>query len=155
MKKEFFFIAFCLTLFSSCIGNLGFIYKKHLVGNYYLTASDVIEQCALSYHNEKTDGHNWGEIIGSTVFSVGFNEKFLIAKQGAISYKERDRFHILPWRKEERVIGDIRYYILPIEKNMNWKTKNGLMGPLTELEFQEKRNALGINALTFSFNVDI
>jgi len=35
---------------------------------------------------------------------------------------------------------------------MNWKTKNGLIGPLTLEEFKEKRKELGIpDSVTFTF----
>ena len=157
--KMLFFLSFLLLSLSTCVGGFGFVFKEHLFGNYYLTAPDDIEQCALSYRSESYSdiyGGNFGGIvIDETVFAVGYNEKYLIAKQCKISYRENGKFLIL-WTDYERIVGNIRYYILPIEEEgMNWRTKNGLIGPLDSLAFENKRKELGISDLKFTKNIDI
>ncbi len=135
--------SFLLLSLSACIGGFGFVYEEHLFGNYYLIAVDVIEQCSLSYHT-KDDGDNYGTVIDETVFAVGYNDKYLIAKQyysthwgGAIDKSK------------------IRYFILPLKEGMDWETKNGLMSTRDSLAFENKRKELGISNLKFTKEVDL
>ena len=85
------FLSFLLVNLSACIGGFGFALKKHLFGNYYLTAVDIIEQCGLSYRSESYSdiwgGNFGGTVIGQTVFAVGYNDKYLIAKQYCIEIR--------------------------------------------------------------------
>jgi hypothetical protein len=140
--RMLFFLSFLLVSLSACIGGFGFALEKHLFGNYYLTAPDVIEQCALTYH-AKTDVDIYGGIIRATVFAVGYNEKYLIAKQYYNPNGTPDK-------------SQIRYYILPLlDGSMDWKTKNGLIGTRDSLKFEEMRKELGISDLKFTKKIDI
>ncbi|MBK9282761.1 MAG: DUF3997 domain-containing protein [Sphingobacteriaceae bacterium] len=64
---------------------------------------------------------------------MGYNDKYMIVKQYPRTFPNAPNKTI------------INYYILPFKKGMNWRTKNGLIGPLTESEFKEKRKELGIS----------
>ena len=137
-----FFLSFLLITLSACIGGFGFVLKEHLFGNYYLVATDGIEGCGLSYHTE-SDGPNYSDIISQTVFAVGYNEKYLIAKQYYYphgGYLDKSK---------------IKYYILPLKEGMDWETKNGLIGTRDSLAFENMRKNLGISELKFTKKIDI
>ena len=157
MRKIICLLCFCILLFNSCIGGFGFIFKKHLFGNYYLIATDDIEDCCLSHHKE-TDENNWGEVIEPTVFAVGFNSHYLIAKQYYHPFYDTDTPLSSSYSTYEVIRPDknnIRYYILPIKEDMNWRTLNGLLGPLSYDDFEAKRRELGISDIEFSVEIDI
>lgn len=120
-----------LLLLLSCSGNMGFAYQEKIVGNYYLIAIDNIDQCGISYH-KPSDGPDYGLIITETVFAVGYNNNFMIIKQHPRTW---------PSPPNKKITN---YYILPIKNEMNWRTNNGLIGPLTEGEFIENRKKLQI-----------
>jgi len=117
-----------LGLFSSC---MGLAIKENIVGNYYLVATDVDEDLSLSYH-EPADGDNYGTFISATVFAVGYNEKYIIVKQHPRTFPN-------PPNK-----GITNFFILPLSKGFNWRTNNGLIGPLTLEQFNAKRKELNI-----------
>jgi hypothetical protein len=142
VKISFLLLLLSLSL-NACLGGFGFIFKEHLFGNYYLTAPDVIEQCNLTYRSE-TYGDSYGTIIGQTVFAIGYNDKYLIAKR---YYQEN------PDGRLDK--SKIQYYILPLKDGMNWRTENGLIGPLDSLTFENMRKELGVSGLKFTKQVDI
>jgi hypothetical protein len=142
VRMSFFLLLLLLSL-NACIGGFGFALKEHLFGNYYLVATDAIEWCHLSYHTENDKVNFGGTIIGKTVFAVGYNDKYLIAKR---YYQEN------PDGTLDK--SEIAYYILPLKEGMNWRTKNGLIGPLDSLTFEKKRKDLGISELKFTKEVD-
>jgi len=123
-----FFLFFALLLFLSCNSGV----RKNFLGNYYIVAPDLDEQTALSYH-EPSDGLAYGDVIGATVFAVGYNKAYIIAKQ----HPNGDR-HIT------------NYFILPVKKGFNWKNNNGLMGPLSLNQFEQKQLELHIKPIQFS-----
>lgn len=126
-----------MCLLSGCIGGLGFVTEDHILGNYYLVAPDDDIQLSLSYH-EPSDGDNYGTFIIGTVFAVGYNEKYIIVKQ----HPNNNR-------------NVTNYFILPLIKGFNWRTNNGLLGPLTLDQFNEKRKELNIpDSLKFTIVKD-
>lgn len=137
MKIKIWYIVLIFVIFSCS----GFALKKHVVGNYYLIATDVVEDIDLCYYEPK-DNQNYGSITGSTIFAIGFNNKYIIAKQHPRTFPNPPD------------TTQTNYYILPIKSSMDWRSKNGLMGPLTLEQFNEKRKELNIpKELTFN-NVD-
>ncbi|NEW85145.1 MAG: DUF3997 domain-containing protein [Mariniphaga sp.] len=108
-----------------------FVIKKNIVGNYYLIATDTEDDLGLAYH-EPEDGQNYATIVDATVFTIGFNDKFINVKQHPRTFPNPPDLNIT------------NYYILPLKKGMDWKIKNGLIGPLTLDEFNEKRKELNI-----------
>ena|SRR3982750_2229886 len=124
-------------LAQGCIGGFGFVYKEHLFGNYYLIETDEV-QMSLSYHAPE-DGSNYGGVIPETVFAVGFNEKYIIVKQHPRSF---------PKHPDKKITN---YYIVPVTDGFNYRTMNGMCGPLTLNQFSEKRIELGIpDSLNFT-----
>lgn len=125
------------TIFLVLTGCSGLALKEKIIDNYYLIATDVDEDCGLSYH-EPSDGSNYAGIIDATVFSVGYNDKYMIIKQHPRTF---------PNPPDKKITN---YYILPLKKGMDWKNKNGLMGPLSLEKYNEKRKELNIPiSLTF------
>ncbi|GHT80158.1 hypothetical protein AGMMS50262_24230 [Bacteroidia bacterium] len=139
----FLFLSFLLLSVRACIGGFGFVFKEHLFGNYYLVATDIIEGCTLCYHTEN-DGDIYGNVIEQTVFAVGYNERYLIAKR----YYHKDWEGTLDKSK-------IKYYILPLLEGMDWWTKNGMTETTDSLNFENMRKELGINDLKFTKKIDI
>lgn len=135
MKQRILYLLI-LSLLSGC---LGFDIKQKVVGNYYLIATDEEEQLSLSYC-EPSDQNGCGGIIEGTVFAVGFNANYIIVKQHP---------RIFPNPPNKNITN---YYILPLKDTMNWRTKNGLIGPLTLDQFNEKRKELNIpDSLKFTY----
>ncbi|HEX4850918.1 MAG TPA: hypothetical protein VFV08_08940, partial [Puia sp.] len=89
------FFAFLLT------GCMNAVSRQEIVKNFYLMTVDVEEQSSLTYGDEK-DGGNYGIVIGPAVFAVGYNDRFIIAKQH-------------PWAAGKAVNKAVtNYYILPV-----------------------------------------
>jgi uncharacterized protein YxeA len=136
MKTIIYLIIFLIL--TNCIGGGGFVIDEKVTGNYYLTATDVIEQLSLSYHTEDM-GDIYGKVIGETVFSVGFNNKYIIVKQH-------------PTIEDKSNLKITNYYILPLKEKMDWKTNNGLIGPITLDKFNLTCKELHIEDIKFAIN---
>jgi hypothetical protein len=135
MKIQSLFLIIVLELFQGC---LGADINDHLFGNYYLVAADDDNQLAFSYHTPE-DESTYLTIIPATVFAVGYNQNYFIVKQHPYLFAKPPNKQIT------------NYFILPIKKDFNFKTMNGLIGPLTLDEFKLKRHELEIpDSLTFS-----
>ena len=135
MKRLLYLII--VLVFSHC---RGLVIKEKIIDNYYFAAADSPEQTALCHHT-KDDGPHYGIIIKPTVFAAGYNKDYIIAKQHPREWPD------LP----DKSITN--YYIVPRKEEINnWTEYYGLIiGPLTELEFKEKRKELGIpDEVTFS-----
>jgi len=127
-----------LLLLSGCED---LVVKNQIVENYYLVASDDPTKTCLSYHELSED--NFGCIIDASVFAVGHNDNFMIIKQHPFTFSNPPNKSIT------------NYYILPLLPGMNWRTKNGLVGPRSEAEFGMKRKELGLpDTLTFTKVLD-
>ena len=98
----------------------------HLIGYYYLTAPDDDTQCSLTFH-EPSDGGTYSGIVNQTVFSVGFNGKYIIVKQHP---------------DDNRKI--INYFIVPIQDHLTRENINTVFGPLNYDRFIAKRHELMI-----------
>lgn len=134
MKFNFLF----LLVFSLLIGCQGVAIKEKIEGNYYLIATDAEEDLSLTYH-EAADENNYGTIINATVFAIGHNNEYIIAKQHPRNF---------PNPPDKSITN---FFILPIKKKFDWKTNNDLLGPLTLEQFNEKRKELNIsNDLKFT-----
>jgi hypothetical protein len=134
MKKAILYLSSLMVFF----GCQDLAIKEKIIENYYLVAADDSEGTTLSYH-DYSDGNNYSGIIEATVFAVGYNDNYLIIKQHPC---------ILPNPPDKTTTN---YYILPLKKGMDWRTKNGLIGPLTLEQFNEQRKELHIgNEVTFT-----
>ena len=70
-------ITFILTIAGLCSCGQPAVHK-HLTDEFYLTAPDLIEQLSVSYHYS---GASYSNMVNETVVAVGYNDKFIIAKQ--------------------------------------------------------------------------
>ena len=135
-------IVLYLLILNCITGCGGFAVKEKIIDNYYLIALDETEQMSLDYIEEEYSdilgGTNYPTIINSTVFGVGFNDKYMIIEQHP---------RVFPYPCDKSITN---YYILPIKKGMNWRTKNGLIGPLSKDQFNQKRKELNIENISFT-----
>ncbi|MFM9839312.1 MAG: DUF3997 domain-containing protein [Cyclobacteriaceae bacterium] len=122
MRKIFF-----LMLVVNCSG---LAIKEKVIGNYYLVAADDGAGCILSYH--EGDEYNYDGIIEATVFAVGWNNKFIIAKQHPRTFPHPPNKNIT------------NYFILSINEKSDQKNGEALFGPLTLEQFNVKRKKLGV-----------
>ena len=88
-------------------GCQGLVIKKNIKDNYYLVAVDMDEQLAIAQPFSES---MYNEIITATVFAVGYNDKYLIAKQ-----------HPFKFPDENKAITN--YYIMPFVNPMYSKPK--------------------------------
>ena len=126
MEKAFYVVI--LTALVSCSR---FAIEEKIIDNYYLIATDTGEDCKLDYR-EPADEDSYGTIIGATVFAVGHNDEYIIAKQHPRTFP----------KPPDKTITN--YFILRVKKSMDWRSKDGQFGPLTLEQFNGKRNELGI-----------
>ena len=129
----FFFLILFLT---SCM-DLGSTPSKHVVGEFYILLPDPAGQITLSYQNQDNKGSYWG-VVGAMVFSVGYNEKYIIAKQHPQTFPKSPNLKIT------------NYYIVPIDMYVA-KTHQVPIGPLTLEQFNEKRKELNIEKVKFAW----
>jgi hypothetical protein len=116
---------------------MGLVIKKNIIGNYYLTAPDDDLQLSLAYGKPNEDFYSG--IIESTVFAVGYNKDYIIAKQHPRKFPN----------DLDRTITN--YYILPITNNYKWN----LIGPLTLIEFNSEKKRLKISkSLNFTIEFE-
>jgi hypothetical protein len=120
-------IIFIIMIMSFLLGCQGFVKNDKLIGNYGLVAvDDDIQSCLCHFDPAQKDG--CVPVVTQTVYSIGFNSKYIIAQQHP---------------NNNRKI--INYFIVPVNyKNKHWGDNFGSIGPLTLEQFNEKRKELGI-----------
>jgi hypothetical protein len=110
-------------------------YKKTIANGYTLYAYEADEDMSLAHF----DKYGALEIITPTVFSIGYNKDFIIAKQHPTIYPD----------KENKSITN--YFIVPIKQPVKWTNTDIAIGPLTEDAFWKWRKKLNIpDTLTFT-----
>jgi len=120
---------------------MGFDTKEKVIGNYYLVAVDDEAELSLDYC-DPADQNGCGGVIESTVFAVGYNEKYIIVKQHPRTF---------PNPPDKEVTN---FFIVPIKEGFNYRTMNNLIGPLTLEQFNTKRKELNISNLKFAIEKD-
>ena len=124
-RMSIFVVAVIATLFfAGCDA-----YHKHLVGPYILAAVDVEEQMSVYY--DLGDGASIGR-IEPVVFSVGWNKRYIVAKQHPGGNRSVTDFYYLDMTKDSK-------YADPT---------NSVVGPLTEAGFMQKQRELGLPSFT-------
>jgi hypothetical protein len=135
MEIRFKIITILLMIFFFTIVSCDNMFDIHIIGRYYLSTIDgVEEQMGLQY---RIDYQNTVGVVGEKVFAVGFNEKYIIAKQHP------------PYHNTI-----INYFIVPIYKEYTYWPEKGVIGPLTLEKFNEKRKELQISD-DVKFSIDI
>ncbi len=104
-------------------------YTKSLNDRYYLEARDINENMELCYLDENGYGFT---IIFRTIYAVGQNESFIIAKQHPDGLRTKTN-----------------YYIIPIKEKISNKVEDNILGPMTQKEFIQKKQEIGISNLDF------
>lgn len=130
-----YFLLFCFfaftSLFQSCIFSA---HNEKLNAGYFLSAFDVDEDMIISFRYRDYDI----EIIEATVFAVGQNDEFIIAKQ-------HPKLSTIEMNKKV-----INYFIIPLKKKISQSPEKNIYGPLTLEEFKQKRKELNIEHLDFT-----
>ncbi len=119
------FILIILILQNSCDS-----YTIHIKYNYYIEATDIIEQSNISFK----DNTGYTFIVPAAVFAAGANKNFIIAKQHPCK----------PGDTPNKKITN--YYIIPLKNKISEKPVENKIGPLTKSEFEFQRKKLGISA---------
>lgn len=114
----------CVIL-SSC----GFAHDEPLTGNYCLIATDLLEQMSISYSFE--NGSAVGR-IDETVFAVGWDQRYIVAKQHPNNNRALTNYYYLEMAKDSP-------YADPRES---------VTGPLTAQQFASKQNELKLPPFT-------
>lgn len=129
MKGCRFILLISVSLLLSCFGSE--FSREKIIGNYYLTSTDNYQRDIYIDLKLKT-----GDFIGvlpSKVFSVGNNEKYIIAKQHPFLYPTTTNVKVT------------YYYIIPIYYHPTLWPEKGIIGPLTLHEFEQRTKQLKIN----------
>ncbi|HMF70097.1 MAG TPA: DUF3997 domain-containing protein [Flavitalea sp.] len=124
--------ALCYLLMSLYLfiqfGCIGVAHNEKLIKNYFLGAFDIDEE--LSLQAVDSSGYAF-DVVPATVYAVGFNDEYIIAKQHPLQNPENKSV--------------TNYFIVPIGKPPKSYEHHELWGPLTIAEFEAKRKELGIN----------
>ncbi len=122
---------FILLAFIIACGGIGFAYEKELPGKYCIQATDTLDQMSIA-KMPSDDSNLYSGVIPATVFAVGWNEHFIIAKQ-----HPRDSHNIT--NKDVT-----QFYILRVSDGT-------VSGPWAEPAFDAERKKLGVpKDLTFT-----
>ncbi len=109
-------------------------YEKKLNGDYYLLAFDEDEEMSIGVQI----GEEGVGVIEATVFAVGQNENFIIAKQhplismGVIDKKTTN------------------YFIIPLDLKVSKAVDRNYFGPLNLEQFEQKKRELNMKDIEFS-----
>lgn len=110
--------------------------EDHLIGKCYLGAVDIAEETAIYY---KESEYLYSPIVRSTVFAVGFDNNFIIAKQHPFAFP-----NVI-----DRSVTN--FYIVAIDSLDSLRPEKCVIGPLTEEQFLQKRGELSVpNELSFT-----
>ena len=107
----------------------GFVCDERIDGPYHLNAVDVEDQMSVSY--SLPGGDSIGR-ISSTVFAVGKNKDFLVAKRHP---------------NGDRTITEF-YYLIRANDSAYAEPTKSVRGPFTEKEFKEAAIRLGLPSFT-------
>lgn len=103
--------------------------EQNLTDKYWLLAINTMDEMSIWYDSDL--------IIDETVFAVGYNDKFIIAKKH-------------PKDLENGINKNVTYYYI-IEINKDLKNEHKPSSPLTLKQFEHKRKQLNIaNKLDFT-----
>ncbi|MBV9962677.1 MAG: DUF3997 domain-containing protein [Parafilimonas sp.] len=136
-KKIYTFFGLLIFLLSSCFGLFDSKADK-IIGRYNVGWIDIISSRSVDLATE--DGELGGiPLVPAYVYGVGHNKKFIIVKQHpVINHNE-----IIDTKKTN-------YFIIDIAKD-NYK-KEGVYGPLTEIQFDSVLIKLNVGGIEFNMS---
>ena len=106
-----------IALSSSLLAGCGFVHDEHITGPYRLIAVDLDSQMSVSY--DLGGGSAVGR-INETVFSYGFDQKYIVAKQ----HPNNDK-------------TVVHYFYLDMAKDSKYaEPSDSVTGPLNKAEFK-------------------
>lgn len=110
------------------------VYEKKLYGGYYLDAFNEYEEMVIGIQI----GEQGVGVIPSTIFAVGQNDNFIIAKQHP--------------RNPPGVIdkSTTNYFIIPLHLKVSNSIDRNYFGPLQLEQFEKKKGELSIGNLEFT-----
>ena len=114
-----------LALIVLSTSGCGYVYDEPLVGPYHLSAIDVPEQMSIYYDGPGSESVGR---VDQTVFSVGWNDKYIVAKQHP---------------NNNRAITNFFYIIIARDRPSSDLSKC-VIGPLTETEFSKHQKELDL-----------
>jgi len=118
-----YFIAATAILSSLLVSGCGFSHDEHITGPYRLIAVDIDSQMSICYQNQ--DGGAVGR-INETVFSYGFNDRFIVAKQHP---------------NNDRTVTN--YFFLDMTNDSEYADPSGsVTGPLNKKQFEDASEQL-------------
>ncbi len=104
-------------------------YTIHIRNNFYIEATDIIEQSNISFK----DNTGYTFIVPAAVFAAGSNDNFIIAKQHPCKFGDTP---------DKKITN---YYIIPLKNKLSDNPVENKIGPLTKSEFEFQRKKLGIS----------
>lgn len=135
-SKIFKLILIVSITLTSCMGPA--VYREELIAGYELSANDDISEMSIYV----LDTPYVVGVVNSTVYSVGFDNDFIIAKQH-------------PFVNSVINKAITFYYIIPISYRISNSLSLNRIGPLTQNEFLKKREELEISEkLEFTITID-
>ena len=117
---------------SAIICGCGFDHDEQITGNYRLVAVDVMDQMSVGL---SVKGGNAIGRINATVFAVGWDQRYIVAKQHP---------------NNNRAVTN--YYYLEMAKDSQHADPSAsVTGPLTETEFKQRQVNLKLPDFTRTF----
>ncbi len=120
--------AICIALVLPVAG-CGFVHDEMITGPYRLVAIDNSEQMSVCYTLKKCDCIGR---ISETVFSVGWNDRFIVAKQHPSNNRSITNYFILEMARDSQLADP----------------SASVTGPLSAAAFEKKVASLGLPSFT-------
>lgn len=134
MKKAIYLIAFLFCASLAC-GGIGLAYEYDLTADYAVWATDVLEQAAVVRKDPQGSGASVE--IWPMISAFGWNDDFIIAQR-----------HPVREGVDDVDMTVTEWYILVVAERV-------VHGPLTETEFRQLRQDLGVpTCLEFSQTIE-
>jgi hypothetical protein len=106
------------VLFSSC----GFVYKKHVIGKYYLIGVDTEDDISLSY---KLSSGGFVGRVPAKIIAYGYKDSLLVTK--SMEYQNSyPTYYIINMNRDSEYAHEEVFRIGPIKEsdyNKGWKDK--------------------------------
>ena len=136
MMQRLWIVGWIVAIALAC-GGIGLAYEYDLTADYAIWAIDELEQAAVV--QKSSQGSSATGVIDPTVFAYGWNDDFIIAQR----YPDRETVN-------DMNAALIEWYILVVATET-------VHGPLTEVEYHQLREALGVVPanLAFSHRIEI